>query len=84
MNMALASTYKTALLLPSITRVIEDLLLVKELNATLFDNSIDEHHLHAAVSAPSAGAEFDYERLELFGTPFPLHWTVLAGRRNSR
>ncbi|KAI0321813.1 hypothetical protein OF83DRAFT_1097304 [Amylostereum chailletii] len=65
-----ASTHKTALLLPSITRVIEDLLLVKELNATLFDNCIDEHQLHAAISAPSAGVEFDYERLELFGDAY--------------
>lgn len=61
------STLRTALLLPSITRRIDDLLLVKELNAKFFEHSIIEHHLHAAVSAPAAGNEFDYERLELLG-----------------
>ena len=51
-------------------RRIDDMLLVKELNAALFDHSIQEHHLHAAVSAPSACTEFDYERLELFGDAY--------------
>ena len=46
------------------------MLLVKELNAALFDHSIQEHHLHAAVSAPSACTEFDYERLELLGDAY--------------
>lgn len=62
-----SSTFRTALLLPSIMRRIDDLLLVKELNASLFDHSISEHQLHAAISAPSAGLQFDYERLELLG-----------------
>ena len=61
------STLRTALLLPSITRRIDDFLLVKELNAKFFEHSIIEHHLHAAISAPAAGVEFDYERLELLG-----------------
>lgn len=61
------STFRTALLLPSILRRIDDLLLVKEMNAKYFDHSIDEHQLHAALSTPSAGMEFDYERLELLG-----------------
>ena len=46
------------------------MLLVKELNAALFEHSIQEHHLHAAVSAPSACSEFDYERLELLGDAY--------------
>ncbi len=46
------------------------MLLVTELNAALFDHSIQAHHLHAAVSAPSACAEFDYERLELLGDAY--------------
>jgi endoribonuclease Dicer len=61
------STLRTAFLLPSIMRRIDDLLLVKELNAKFFEHSIVEHHLHAAISAPAAGNEFDYERLELLG-----------------
>jgi endoribonuclease Dicer len=46
---------------------VDDLLLVKELNAKFFDHSIAENHLHAAVSSPSATVEVDYERLELLG-----------------
>lgn len=61
------STFRTALLLPSITRRIDDLLLVKELNARFFEHSILEQPLLAAVSAPAAGMGFDYERLELLG-----------------
>ena len=51
-------------------RRIDDLLLVIELNAALFDNTIHNNQLHAAVSAPSACAEFDYERLELLGDAY--------------
>jgi endoribonuclease Dicer len=40
---------------------------VKELNAKLFDHVIPERLLHMSISAPSAGIEYDYERLELFG-----------------
>jgi hypothetical protein len=59
---------RTAMLLPSILRRLDDLLLVKELNAKIFGNWLNEGHLHTAISAPSASAEFDYERLELLGT----------------
>ena len=69
------STFRTVLLLPSILRRIDDILLVKELNAKYFDHSIDEHQLLVALSAPSAGLEFDYERLELLGES---EYTVLA------
>jgi endoribonuclease Dicer len=51
-------------------RRIDDMLLVTELNAALFDHSINETQLHAAISAPSACAEFDYERLELLGDAY--------------
>ena len=51
-------------------RRIDDMLLVTELNAALFDHSIQGHHLHAAISAPSACAELDYERLELLGDAY--------------
>lgn len=64
------STFRTALLLPSVMRRIDDMLLVTELNAALFDHSIHEAQLHAAISAPSACAEFDYERLELLGDAY--------------
>jgi endoribonuclease Dicer len=51
-------------------RRIDDMLLVTELNGALFDHSIQEHQLHAAISTPSACAEFDYERLELLGDAY--------------
>ncbi|KIK99243.1 hypothetical protein PAXRUDRAFT_30619 [Paxillus rubicundulus Ve08.2h10] len=65
-----ASTFRTALILPSITRRIEDFLIVHELNGSLFNHSIHADLLFAAISAPSAGFEVDYERLELFGDSF--------------
>ncbi|KAF8558886.1 ribonuclease III [Imleria badia] len=65
-----ASTFRTALLLPSITKRIEDFLIVHELNANLFGYSIHENLLLSAISAPSAGCEVDYERLEFFGDSF--------------
>ena len=64
---------KTAMLLPSITRRLDDLLLVKEMNARFFDHAIREDLLHNALCTPSAGLEYDYERLELLGiVPSPL------------
>ena len=46
---------------------IDDILLVKELNARAFNHAVVERQLHIALSAPSATVEFDYERLELLG-----------------
>lgn len=43
------------------------MFLVKELNARYFGHSISEQLLHAAISTPASGVEFDYERLELLG-----------------
>ncbi|KAJ3811921.1 hypothetical protein F5876DRAFT_88014 [Lentinula aff. lateritia] len=65
-----ASTFRTALLLPCIMRRLDDFLLVKELNAGLLSHCVSEELLHAALSAPSAGIEYDYERLELLGDAF--------------
>lgn len=56
-----------SLLLPSIIRRIDDYLLVKEINAKLFDNWLHEKAVLIAITAPSAAAEFDYERQELLG-----------------
>jgi len=63
---------KTAMLLPSIMRRVDDLLLVKEMNAKFFDHSIREDLLHNALCTPSAGLEYNYERLELLGKDTPL------------
>lgn len=65
-----ASTLWTAMLLPSIMKRIDDLLLVKELDATFFDHAVREDLLHNAICTPSAGLEYDYERLELLGDAF--------------
>ncbi|KAF8165429.1 hypothetical protein B0H34DRAFT_689150 [Crassisporium funariophilum] len=65
-----ASIYRTAMLLPSIMRRIDDFLIVKELDAKLFDNVVREDLLHVAICTPSAGLEYDYERLELLGDAF--------------
>ncbi|THH00410.1 hypothetical protein EW026_g2116 [Hermanssonia centrifuga] len=65
-----ASTFRTALLLPSIMHMIDAMLLVKQLKATFFDNIVEENHLLAAVSPPTASVEHDYERLEFLGDAF--------------
>lgn len=61
------STFRTALLLPSVLHELDSQLLVKELNAILFNNAIAETHLKAAVVSPNAAMGQDYERLELLG-----------------
>ncbi|KAF9569018.1 ribonuclease III [Agrocybe pediades] len=65
-----ASTLATSLLMPSVMRRLDDILLVKELDAKFFDHAIREDLLHIAICAPSAGLEYDYERLELLGDAF--------------
>ncbi|KAF9006465.1 hypothetical protein BDQ17DRAFT_1351795 [Cyathus striatus] len=65
-----ASVMRTALLLPSILRRIDDLLLVKEVNAKFFNHTIRQDLLHMALCTPSTGSEYDYERLELLGDGF--------------
>lgn len=73
------STFRTALALPCIIRRIEHFLVVKELNAKLFNHSIHEDQLLAATSAPSSGYEVDYERLELLGL-LPHCIQLIAGQ----
>lgn len=55
---------------------MEDMLLVKELNTRYFGHSISEQLLHAALSTPASGVEFDYERLELLGQP-SVHYHIV-------
>ena len=45
----------------------DSLLLVKEMNAELFDDTIAEDYLHTAVICPTSSMQHDYERLELLG-----------------
>ncbi|KAJ6599151.1 hypothetical protein DFH09DRAFT_1243597 [Mycena vulgaris] len=65
-----ASTFRTALLVPSITRRLDSFLLAKELNARFFNHQISEALLDMAITAPSSRTEYDYERLELLGDSF--------------
>jgi endoribonuclease Dicer len=67
-----------ALMLPSIVRRIDDYLLAKELNAKLFDNCLDENAVLVALTAPSTGVEFNYERQELLGVRIHNRTVVLA------
>ena len=61
------SVARTALTLPSIMTKIDETLLVKELNARMFDNVIREDLLRDALTPPAAEAGFNYERLEILG-----------------
>ncbi|KAF8322084.1 hypothetical protein DL93DRAFT_2051002 [Clavulina sp. PMI_390] len=65
-----SSVYRTALLFPSIIRRVDDYLLVKELNAKVFDNWLQEKAVLTAITAPSAAVEFDFERQELLGDAY--------------
>lgn len=66
-SMSHCSTYRTALLLPSITQKLESMLVVKELNANLFDDALSDELLLEALTCPISGVEPDYQRLELLG-----------------
>jgi endoribonuclease Dicer len=43
------------------------ILLAKEMNATLFNETMNERDLLTALTPTSANVEHDYERLELLG-----------------
>ena len=54
-------------MLPSILHMIDCILLAKEMNATVFDDKMNERDLLTALTPTSANVEYDYERLELLG-----------------
>ncbi|KIY73668.1 ribonuclease III [Cylindrobasidium torrendii FP15055 ss-10] len=62
-----ASIYRTTFLLDSIMQRIDELLIVKELNASLFAHSLREDLLRVAITSHAVGHEFNYERLEFLG-----------------
>ena len=63
---------------------IDEILLVKELNARMFDNVIREDLLREALTPPVAEAEYNYERLEILGnnrsTLLPFNRSNLSGQ----
>ncbi|KAK0454722.1 hypothetical protein EV421DRAFT_1758788 [Armillaria borealis] len=64
------SVIRTGFLFPSIMENINHILLVKELNVNFFGHSVAEDLLRMAITAPSVGLAYDYERLELLGDSF--------------
>jgi endoribonuclease Dicer len=61
---------------------IDETLIVKELNARMFDNIIREDLLREALTPPGAEAEYNYERLEILGNDnhFPTIQVTLPMR----
>ncbi|KAK0486056.1 hypothetical protein IW261DRAFT_1582129 [Armillaria novae-zelandiae] len=64
------SVIRTGFLFPSIMENINHILLVKELNVNFFGHSVAEDLLRMAITAPTVGLAYDYERLELLGDSF--------------
>ncbi|KAG8990236.1 hypothetical protein FRB93_003281 [Tulasnella sp. JGI-2019a] len=62
-----ASLLRTAIALPSVLVRIDDMMVAKQLNATIFENKIDDSKLTDALTASSAERGRDYERFELLG-----------------
>lgn len=52
---------------PSILLKINELMLVKQLDHAFFSGKICEQLLRVALTPPAAGAEVNYERLEILG-----------------
>ncbi|KAF7331986.1 hypothetical protein MKEN_00078900 [Mycena kentingensis (nom. inval.)] len=65
-----ASTFRTALLLPSILYRLDTFFLVKELNARMFQHNVSDALLDTALHSPSSRMEVNYERLEFLGDSF--------------
>ncbi|KAK9768192.1 Dicer-like protein 1 [Basidiobolus ranarum] len=64
-----ASTFRSAMYLPSILTRVNSILLVKELKEKL-DLDVDDILLMEAFSIPSASLDINYERLETLGDSF--------------
>ncbi|EJT97649.1 ribonuclease III [Dacryopinax primogenitus] len=64
------SSYRTSMILPSVMARVEEMLLVQECNSVVFHDRLDEVFLLPALTSPSAGAGYDYQRLELLGDSF--------------
>ena len=59
---------------------VDETLLVKEINARMFDNVIREDLLREALTPPGAEAESNYERLEILGNEI---FTFLPSKKES-
>lgn len=65
-----AGTFRTLNLVPAVTYHIDQLFLVKELNAKYFGRVISDELLLQAITSPTALRGYDYERLEWLGDAF--------------
>lgn len=62
-----AATFHAALIIPSVIWHIENVLIAKQLNQTLFQGQIRDDLLMHALCAQMAKRTFNYERLEFLG-----------------
>ncbi|QRV75969.1 endoribonuclease Dicer [Ceratobasidium sp. AG-Ba] len=65
-----SDTFHTALIIPSVIWHIENVLVAKELNLTLFQGQVRDDLLVQALCSRMAKRTFDYERLEFLGDTF--------------
>lgn len=63
-------------MLPSIITELDQLMLIQELNANVFNSDLDVAQMRAALTCPSACLEDNYERLEILGE-------VVSSRRSN-
>lgn len=75
------ATFHTALIMPSVIWHIENVLVAKQLNLTLFQGQIRDDLLMHALCSQMAKRTFNYERLEFLGVLcFPNQLTQLLNR----
>ncbi|KAF8609137.1 hypothetical protein BDV93DRAFT_517997 [Ceratobasidium sp. AG-I] len=65
-----AATFHTALIMPSVIWHVENVLVAKQLNLTLFQGQIRDDLLMHALCSQMAKRTFNYERLEFLGDTF--------------
>ncbi|CAE6432434.1 unnamed protein product [Rhizoctonia solani] len=65
-----SSTFRTALLIPSVIWHIENVLVAKEVNLTFFQGQIRDELVMHALCSRMAHRTFSYERLEFLGDTF--------------
>ncbi|KAK0547930.1 Dicer-like protein 1 [Tilletia horrida] len=65
-----ASAYRSAIMLPSMLDRIHQLMCAERCNLELFEGQIATSHLVEALTIPSVGYSYNYERLEFIGDTF--------------
>ncbi|KAK0536448.1 Dicer-like protein 1 [Tilletia horrida] len=65
-----ASAYRSALMLPSLLERVDQMLGAQRCNVEIFESKIAVAPLIEALTAPTAGFAYNYERLEFIGDTF--------------